>query len=364
MIAAIMVAAGYVKTINLMLLFGYLMLGLFAINAWVARAVGRRVTAGRVPLPPGFAGQPVVRAIDVTNTGKRPIDVSLAEQSPVHAALFFVPALAPGETRRAFVEFTAPARGRYRVTPLVADVGYPFGLLRYTRPLANADDLVLLPAVGAVDRGGLLRWLVRTGAGEANSRRPVNRQSSHQADVRGVRPYRPGDSPRDVHWRTTARRDALMVREYDSTEPLDLILVVEPWLPARPAADDRDRLEAAISLAASVVWAWCHGDEAPAVTVVLAGPGGGVSAGRAGEGFARQALTLLAGAGGSPDPRAVPAGVLRKRSSRCARVLVSSRPDSPLAGDLLSRTGLPFVPLAPGGPVAWYTPPRRPHPAA
>src|SRR5438270_12949544 len=66
-IAAMMVAAGLLKTINLLLLFGYVMLGLFGINAWVARSVARRVTAARVPLPPGFAGQPVVRSIDVTH---------------------------------------------------------------------------------------------------------------------------------------------------------------------------------------------------------------------------------------------------------------------------------------------------------
>ena len=124
-------------------------------------------------------------------------------------------------------------------------------------------------AVGEVDPAGLRRWLVRTGAGDEFSRRPVHRQSSITADVRGVRPYRPGDSPRDVHWRTTARRNSLMVREYDSTEPLDLVLVVEAWVPVTPAAADRDRLEGAISLAASVFWTWCRGEESPVVTLVL-----------------------------------------------------------------------------------------------
>jgi uncharacterized protein (DUF58 family) len=301
----------------------------------------------------------------VTNTGNRPLDVSVSEQSAVHTASFFVPSLDPGETRRVFAEFTGTARGRYRVSPLVAEAGFPFGILRVAKILAGGDELVLLPAIGTVDPGGMRRWLIRTGAGEANSRRPVHRQSNHHADVRGVRPYRHGDSPRDIHWRTTARRNTLMVREYDSTEPLDLILVVEPWLPATATAADDDRLEAALSLAASMFWTWCHGEEAPEATLILAGPAGGACSGRAGDAFARQALTLLAAAEGFPDARSVPGKALRKRSNRCARVLVSSRPATPFAAELRARAGVPFLTLDPVGPIAWYTPPHRlPRPAA
>ena len=134
------------------------------------------MTATRVPLPPGFAGQPVVRSIDVTNTSSRPVEVSIEEASAVHTASFFVPSLAAGETRRVFAEFTGSARGRYPVTPLTAGAGYPFGLLRYNSPQTAGDELVLLPAIGEVDRSGLRRWLVRTGAGDEFSRRPVHRR--------------------------------------------------------------------------------------------------------------------------------------------------------------------------------------------
>ena len=47
------------------------------------------------------------------------------------------------------------------------------------------------------------------------------------------------------HWRTTARRGELMVREYDTAPSPELVLVVEPWLPTNPTATDRERLEAA-----------------------------------------------------------------------------------------------------------------------
>lgn len=363
-IAVLMIGAGVMKTINLLLLFGYLMIGLFGINAWLARMVALRVAAARVPLPYGFAGQPIVRSVDVTNTGPRPIDISVSERSAVHTALFFVPSLAPGETRRVFAEFTGPTRGRYQVTPLLAEAGYPFGILSYTRAMASGDELVLLPRIGAVDPGGLRRWFIRTGAGDANSRRPVQRQTNHHADVRGVRQYRPGDSPRDVHWRTSARRNMLMVREYDSTEPLDLLLVVEPWLPVSPDAADRERFEAALSLAASIFWTWCHGEESPEVTLALAGPGAAARSGRATDGFARHALAILASAAGGPDSGTIPGAVFRKRSNRCARILVSSRPATQLGGELRARSGVAFMTVDPSSPLAWYTPPGRSTPPA
>src|ERR1019366_3320343 len=56
-----------------------------------------------------------------------------------------------------------------------------------------------------------------------------------QADVgqpRGARPYRPGDSRRQVHWRGTAHAGELMVRELEgpSTEPITVtvILALDP----------------------------------------------------------------------------------------------------------------------------------------
>jgi uncharacterized protein (DUF58 family) len=208
-----------------------------------------------------------------------------------------------------------------------------------------------------VDFGRLRKWLIRTGAGDSNARRPVNRGLPSAADVRGVRPYRAGDSPRDVHWRTTARRGSLMVREYDSTSPLDLTLVFEPYLPDDPTPTQKARLERAIELAATVFWAWCRADDTPEATLLVTGPGGGSRTGRASDGFARHALSLLAGVAGSADTGTLPADGLRSRSGRSARLFVSSRPGSPLLADLRRRTGLPFVPADPFTAAAWYTPP-------
>ena len=80
--------------------------------------------------------------------------------------------------------------------------------------------------------------------------------------------------------------------------------------------------------------------------------------GRATEGFGRAALSLLAEAGPSNDASQFPIDTLRRRSNRCARILVSSRPNGPLAGELRAQTGVPFVTVDPATPIAWYRPPE------
>jgi hypothetical protein len=177
-----------------------------------------------------------------------------------------------------------------------------------------------------------------------------------------VRPYRTGDSIRAVHWRSSARRGELMVREYDAAPSPDLVLVVEPWLPASPSAADRARVEAALSLAVTVVTAWCKASGAR-VTVAVAGSDAEVRTGPPTEAFARDAVVPLAGVTGAPAFDVIGPSAFGRSVATAARVLVSSRPDSPFAAALAGASGKPFVALDPSQSLPWYQPPpARPHP--
>jgi len=96
-------------------------------------------------------------------------------------------------------------------------------------------------------------------------------QARLQTECHGLRPFRSGDSPRWIHWRTSARRGELMVREFEEPSPDSLIVVLEAWLPhflrgipGEHAVDDpqtvnaRRILEEAISLTATICWEWCR----------------------------------------------------------------------------------------------------------
>ena len=79
----------------------------------------------------------------------------------------------------------------------------------------------------------------------------------------GVREYRPGDSLRRIHWRSSARHAELVVREYEPPGVQTLGILVDPVPPTREVADQIARI------AASEAWD-CLRDGG---RVVIWGPG-------------------------------------------------------------------------------------------
>jgi uncharacterized protein (DUF58 family) len=138
----------------------------------------------------------------------------------------------------------------------------------------EGDEAILVfPALGRLHRGRLRRLLRQAAITLGRSRQRPRRHPTAQSQFHGLRAFRPGDSPRWIHWRTSARRGELMVREFEDEPTDDLVLVVEPWLPAADAnawraqvsvEDDEPprrslvRLEEALSLAATICWEWCR----------------------------------------------------------------------------------------------------------
>jgi uncharacterized protein (DUF58 family) len=82
--------------------------------------------------------------------------------------------------------------------------------------------------------------------------RPRRQKGSFDDDFRRLREYFPGDSPNSIHWRTSARRNELMVREYQQSRDQPLAVFLDLWQPAHPTRTDLDRIEYAVSFAATV----------------------------------------------------------------------------------------------------------------
>jgi uncharacterized protein (DUF58 family) len=355
-VAVLLALVGWVKTINLLLLLGYMLLALLGVNMWLAWRTARRLTATRQPTQPIYAGEEATVTADVTNHSRRPVTALITDQAADNRSAWLFAPLPAGQTQPIAARWILPTRGRHAVGPLTVEAGYPFGLVVAARAVSPPGELVVLPAVGRVDVEAFRRWLVRAGAGETDSRRPSRRAAPGRGDVRGLRPYRAGDSPRDIHWKTSARRGQLLVREHDQGEPLDLVLIVDPW-----SADAKPtwQLEWALSLAMTLGRSWCASAAGSDLALIVAGSPPVVHSGRASPGFVRPAFACLADVTGSPEVSPVPIGLARRRSFRAVRVVVSTRPASPVAEEL-RRAGLPVAVVHPAAPPAWYFPPTPP----
>ncbi len=353
--AAVLIGAlAWYKSINLVLIVVYAMVGLLVLNGLLAWLAVRRSAARRLPLPPVFAGERVECGLTVTNGAAHPVTLTAEDRTGPGANSFLVYRLPPGHALSCTAWRAFPTRGRYG-GPVTLTSGFPFGFIECERPGEAGGEIVVLPGLGTADPDGLRRWVLRSARGDDRARRVLRRVSTDQAEVRGVRPYRSGDAIRDIHWRTTARRGEPMVREYDAAPSPELVLVVEAWLPAAPRAADRARLEAALSLAATIAVTWRRAFDS-AVTVVVPGAAAGAPTAASEEGL-RAALAPLASVRGGDALEAPPARTFTRHLARGARLVVSSRANTPFAAALGHSTGKPFVAVCPDDRPPWYQPP-------
>jgi uncharacterized protein (DUF58 family) len=284
---------GLFKNINLLVLLGDALLAAAALDAlalirpFVGLSARRRIG---LPVSAGVAFPVQVRL----SNGRRGVarGMQILDAGPEHECVWFAAAVASRETITFRAQVTLSRRGRYAWGPLWVTTGFPFGLFERRSRLLPAEESLVLPRIGKVHRSRLLRRL-RGGAPprERHLRRP-RPHAAAQAEVHGLRPFRVGDSPRAIHWRTSARRGELMVREYEDAPGDELLLVFDPTRPEPKGAALVD-FEAAVSLAASVAREWCRraGDR-----LVLAIPGTGavVLDGAAGPGHLQRVLEALA----------------------------------------------------------------------
>src|SRR5262245_40409930 len=228
-----MLLTGLYKGINLVNLLSCLLLAVWVLNVVVARRQVRRLRGRRFLEEPVFAQTPYRVEVELVNPGRRPrAGLRLEDGGPAHRSAWFVPLL-PGRGRLRLVrDVTLPRRGRYAWGPRWGRSGYPFGLVRRGVTVAPAADVVVLPRLGQVRRGVLRRFLSQDSPSRGQVRAWPRRNPTAQAEFHGLRAFRSGDSPRWIHWRTTARCGELMVREFEELPTDDLVLVLDPWLPS------------------------------------------------------------------------------------------------------------------------------------
>jgi uncharacterized protein (DUF58 family) len=118
-------------------------------------------------------------------------------------------------------------RGRYEFGSAEVVVEDPFGLERVSVPLSTPGAVVVYPRLV-----GLETLFSESGRHAQDGRRLLLRRPSG-FDLHSVRDYEQGESLRKVHWRSTARRGQLMVKELEDA-PRDEVVVL---LDCDPAGD-------------------------------------------------------------------------------------------------------------------------------
>ncbi len=181
--------------------------------------IGRHTRALRAQV-----GRPLEERLSVRNTGSVPklwLEVRDHSDLPGHAASLVVDSLAAGRERIWVARTICRERGRFRLGPLSLTTGDPFGLFQVTRQVPQTTHIVVYPMT--VDLPDFSLPLGPMPGGDALRRR------THYvtANASGVRDYSPGDSFNRIHWPSTARRDRLIVKEFELDPLSDIWLFLD-----------------------------------------------------------------------------------------------------------------------------------------
>ncbi len=139
-----------------------------------------------------------------------------------------------------------PRRGQYRVDPLVVRTGDPLGLFESVASVGPGANILVYPQVMP-----LPAWHLPPAAVEASSAR--GRHGPHLTPVvTSVRPYTPGDAFNRIHWRSSARHQELLVKEFDIEPSADLWIFLDLHRNVHVGAGEAATVESAVSVAAAL----------------------------------------------------------------------------------------------------------------
>lgn len=221
----------WVGTALFVLAVGYL-LGSVAYRATVHLPTPRVVVGGSAPVD-----------VEVSNPTRRGLLAARIEV-PVGdgVAEFAVPGLRPGTRFRDVFQVPTTHRGVVIVGPVRSVRADPVGLLRretdwqQTAELFVHPQTVTLPSMST----GLVRDL------EGNTTRDL---TTSDMSFHALREYARGDERRHIHWRSTAKTGAFMVRQYEQTRRSNLLIALST---AEGDFASNDEFELAVSAAASL----------------------------------------------------------------------------------------------------------------
>jgi uncharacterized protein (DUF58 family) len=199
-----------------------------------------------------YAGQPVKMTFTVFNDKKiipafsLLIEDSLEKYSEgsVKDKYFFK--LPPASSQRRSYRITFDRRGVYPLQGISFATRFPFGIFTKIRKEVEpaGSEIIVFPRIFNVtslnERESLsgAHFSIRKGQG---------------ISLYQFRPYHHGEDARSIHWKTSARKQKLIVREYEEEKEKKISIGISTVSAVPPSKEDLVRFEKGIELTASYV---------------------------------------------------------------------------------------------------------------
>ena len=226
-----------------------LLVGLLIAGFLSAQHAVRKISISRSLPAEAVEGEPVgvALALGATGFGRR-FFVEVIDRVPgLQPAEVFVPVVDPRRGARTTYITTAVRRGIHRVGTAAIRSGGLAGIFAARREVPAPGEITIYPRYWKISRFPLAAWTPAVQTAGSTRRRGG-------LEFYGLRDYRSGDSLRHVHWRSSARRGALMVREFEQEVPGSVSLLLDTRPDVQRGSEVENTFEDLIRAAASVAW--------------------------------------------------------------------------------------------------------------
>lgn len=242
------------KQNTLLLVFAF-MAGPFVINGWMTFGM---LQAARIQRnSPIRVMQGELFSVELMLSNSRPLfalwmmsarDAIEGMEDSLSATVLFS-RVSPRTSQTGQYQLRLVHRGRYRLGPLQISSRFPLGLVERSRTFSSWSDVLVYPRIGRISP----HWQQKlVGATELVSRMQPQ-QGVYHDDFHRLREFRSGDNPRAIHWRSTARRGELILREFHQNREHTLAIVLDLFWPTPAKRAHHELIEFALSFVASLL---------------------------------------------------------------------------------------------------------------
>jgi len=257
-ISVLLLGGAYLGPSNMLMLMFAAVVGPFIVNGWYAFGMIRRLGLARSAPSQVVSGELVTVTLTLTNRKRRMSSWLMtasdavtrtsgtdAGERLVAEAVF--PRVPARDSTDASYRLRLMRRGRYVFGPVRVRSRFPIGLVERSLTFDLPGELIVAPRLGRLTD----RWHRESAAADELVQRRQPRRGAFPDEFEKLRSFRYGDNPRMIHWRTSARQNTLMVREYHEVRDRDLLVLLD--LAAEPGDEAAAlRVETAVSFVATV----------------------------------------------------------------------------------------------------------------
>jgi uncharacterized protein (DUF58 family) len=236
---------------NLLYLVLAMLLSLIIASGFLSEWVIKGLEVKRTFPPYIFARTPCSILLKVTNKKRYLPSFSLELEEQVNGdsikGLAYLFRVGPQKTHTQVYRFSFPQRGLHQLHEPHLLTRFPFGFFIKGIRIKESREILAYPQ--------LLPWeelLPEISHGDEGSQsRP---QKGRGEDIFAIREYLPGDTARDIHWRSTAKLLHPMVKEYERPAIKKVHIVLDTSVPQKTTPSDLNFFEERVSKAASLAY--------------------------------------------------------------------------------------------------------------